>query len=179
MRNKLTFVTLILIISLSTQVHKLTTYLNTVRPGNLIIKQRVKLKKPENKSKNPIGNFGILQPMNEEYILKHFIPDSTCIGTICGMGHRTQYYYYQKQDRLRAKAFENSTTLMNYIKPELQLEYPYGYALFFYFEGDGEYSHAFSLVAKRHNCIEADAKSEIRLPEFEKAKKLRNIHTLL
>lgn len=180
MRKKLTILTLIIVTNLSAQVQKLTNDFNAFRPDDLIIKQQVEFKDPGSKGKNLTWDFSMLQPINEEYTLKYFIPDSMFIDTICGMEHRTRYYYYQKQDSLWAKGFENSTTLMNYIKPELQLKYPFAYGdtLFSYFEGEGEYSHTFPLFVKGYTRVEADAEGEIMLPEFEKVKKSLRVHTL-
>jgi len=180
MRKKLTFVTLIIVTSLSAQVQKLTADRNAFRPGDLIIKQQVEFKDPGSKGKNLNWDFSMLQPINEDYTLKYFIPDSTYMDTICGMEHRTRYYYCQKKDSLWAKGFENSTTLMNYIKPELRLKYPftYGDTLFSYFEGEGEYSHTFPLFVKGYTRVDADAEGEIMLPEFEKVKKSLRVHTL-
>jgi hypothetical protein len=72
------------------------------------------------------------------------------MDTLCGMEHNTRYYYSQKQDSLWAIGFENSTTLMDYLKPELKLRLPfcYGDTLRSNFEGKGQYSHRLDLKVK-------------------------------
>ncbi len=178
MRKKLTFFSMLLVFVLSAQ--KLTFDRNAYRTFDRIVKQQVEFKDPGSKGKELTWDFRTLQPINEEYKLDYFIPDSTRMDTLCGMEHNTRYYYYQKRDSLWAVGFENSTTLMEYLKPELKLRFPFGYGdtLRSNFEGTGQYSHRLDLKVKGYTRVEADAEGELLLPDFENVKRALRVHTL-
>ena len=122
----------------------------------------------------------MLQPINEEYSLDYFIPDSTVMNRLCGKEHKTRYYYRQQNDSLWATGFENSTTYMEYVVPELKLKFPFSYGdtLFSHFEGKGQYSHRLALAVKGFTRVEADAQGELLLPDFETVKKALRVRTL-
>jgi hypothetical protein len=150
MRKKMTFFSMLLVYVLSAQNQKLTSDRNAYRPADRIVKQQVEYKDPGSTGKELTWDFRTLQPINEEYKLDYFIPDSTHMDTLCGMEHSTRYYYSQKRDSLWAVGFENYTTLMEYLKPELKLRFPFGYGdtLRSNFEGTGQYSHRLDLKLK-------------------------------
>ncbi|OJV39292.1 MAG: hypothetical protein BGO29_01600 [Bacteroidales bacterium 36-12] len=160
--------------------HRLTREFNTLRPADQIVKQQVEFKDPGSSGRQLTWDFRMLQPLNEEYSLKYFIPDSTRMDTICGMEHRTRYYYSQKRDSVWAIGFENATTMMEYHAPELRMRFPFGYGdtLFSYFEGSGEYSRMLKLSVKGYTSVEADAEGELLLPDFESVKNALRIRTL-
>jgi hypothetical protein len=121
-----------------------------------------------------------VQPVNENYSLEYFIPDSTDMTRLCGMEHNTRYYYRQQQDSLQASGYENSTTFMEYKVPELRMHFPftYGDTLFSYFTGVGEYCHHLPLAVKGYTRVQADAEGDLKLPEFETVKKALRVRTL-
>ena len=180
MRKKLTFFSMLLVFVLSAQNQKLTFDRNAYRASDRIVKQQVTFKDPGSVGKELTWDFRTVQPINEEYKLDYFIPDSTRMDTLCGMEHNTRYYYYQKRDSLWAVGFENSTTLMEYLKPELKLRFPFGYGdtLRSNFEGTGQYSHRLDLKVKGYTRVEADAEGELLLPDFETVKRAMRVHTL-
>ncbi|MDO9155120.1 MAG: hypothetical protein Q7U47_15660 [Paludibacter sp.] len=153
---------------------------NAYRAGDRIVKQQVEFKDPGSAGKNLTWDFSMLQPINENYTLDYFIPDSTRMDTLCGMEHNTRYYYYQKRDSLWAIGFENSTTLMEYKRPELKLRFPFSYGdtLRSNFEGTGQYSHRLDLKVKGYTRVEANAEGELLLPDFETVKRSLRVHTL-
>lgn len=162
------------------QSHRLTVDRNAYRPADRIVKQQVEYKDPGASGKEISWDFRLVQPINEDYQLDYFIPDSTHMDTLCGKEHNTRYYYSQKRDSLWAIGFENSTTLMEYLKPELKLRFPFGYGdnLRSNFEGTGQYSHRLDLKVKGYTRVEADAEGELLLPDFETVKRALRVHTL-
>ncbi len=178
----LTFLTGTLLLSgiHAQSLNTLTREGNAYRAGDRIVKQQVEFKDPGAAGRNITWDFSMLQPVNEDYKLDYFIPDSTRMDTLCGMEHNTRYYYSQKRDSLWAVGFENSTTLMEYLKPELKLRFPFGYAdtLRSNFDGTGQYSHRLDLKVKGYTRVEADAEGELQLPDFETVKRALRVHTL-
>jgi len=163
-----------------TAQYYLTSDRNAFRAADQIVKQQVEFKDPGSSGRNLSWDFRMLQPINEEYSLNYFIPDSMRMDTLCGKEHRTRYYYLQKNDSLWAIGFENSTTLMDYVQPELKLKFPFSYGdtLFSRFHGVGQYSHRLKLEVKGYTRVEADAEGELMLPDFETVKNTLRVHTL-
>ncbi len=160
--------------------HVLTKGRNAYRAADRIIKQQVEFKDPGSTGNDLIWDFSMLQPINEEYKINYFIPDSSRMDTLCGLEHRTRYYYCQKNDSLWATGFENSTTMMEYLKPELRLKFPFAYGdtLFSRFEGTGQYCHRIDLEVKGYTRIQADARGELKLPGNMSVKKALRVRTL-
>lgn len=160
--------------------HKLTLDRNAYRAADQMVKQQVEFKDPGSSGRNLTWDFSMLQALNEEYKLDYFIPDSLQMNRLCGMEHNTRYYYLQQADSLWAVGFENSTTFMNYTKPELKLRFPftYGDTLFSHFIGEGEYCHRDSLHLKGYTRVIADAEGELKLPQSESVKKALRLRTL-
>ncbi|MGC3978309.1 MAG: hypothetical protein QM751_08870 [Paludibacteraceae bacterium] len=104
--------------------------------------------------------------IDDHYLIKYFYPNDEDTTRICGMEHRTRYYYSQRNDSLLATGFENYTTLMNYTTPELKMKFPfqYGDTLFSVFEGKGIYSNMLKLKVKGWTRVQADAEGTLKLP---------------
>ena len=168
------------LLTMSQTSQKLTTTCNAYRAADKIVKQQIDFKDPGSSGKNLNWDFSIVQPINEEYSLNYFIPDSTKMNLLCGMEHNTRYYYHEQQDSLQVVGFENSTTLMEYKIPELRMHFPfvYGDTLFSTFEGVGEYCHRLPLAVKGYTRVLADAEGELKLPDFETVKKALRVRTL-
>jgi len=160
--------------------HSLTTDRNAYRAADQLVKQQVEFKDPGSSGKSLTWDFQMLQPINEEYSLKYFIPDSTNMLQLCGQEHNTRYYYRQQRDSLQATGYENSTTYMEYTQPELRMHFPFAYGdtLFSCFTGKGEYCHRIPLVVKGYTRIKADAQGELLLPNFETVKRALRVRTL-
>lgn len=152
---------------------------NAYRAEDHIVKQQVVFKDPGASGKDLTWDFSMLQDINEEYNLNYFIPDSMHMDTICGMEHRTRYYYKQKNDSLWAIGFENATTELNFFQPELKMRFPfqYGDTLFSSFEGKGKYSQRIDLHVKGYTKVQVDALGELKLPDDESVKKALRVHT--
>lgn len=96
---------------------------NAYQAGDKLYKQQVEYKDPGNVGLRQEWDFSNLNILDEKYLVKYFTPDSD-VTKICGLEHKTRYYYRLKQDSLWSLGFENNTTLMNYTKPELKLIFP-------------------------------------------------------
>lgn len=171
----------LMVISLQAQnLHKLSTERNAYRAADQLVKQQVEYKDPGSSGKNLIWDFRFLQPINEEYALNYFIPDSTNMIRLCGQEHNTRYYFRQQKDSLQAVGYENSTTYMEYPTPELRMHFPFAYGdtLFSYFVGKGQYCHRLALAVKGYTRVEADAEGELLLPKSETVKKTMRVRTL-
>lgn len=160
--------------------HRLTTSRNAYRAADKLTKQQVEYKDPGITGQGLVWDFSMVQPINEDYQLKYFIPDSTQMNRLCGQEHNTRYYYLQRNDSLWATGFENATTYMQYAAPELKLRFPfvYGDTLYSSFEGNGQYCHRIQLAVKGYTRIVADAEGDLILPNNERVKKALRVRTL-
>jgi hypothetical protein len=171
----------LMVISLQAQnLHKLSTERNAYRAADQLVKKQVEYRDPGSSGKNLTWDFRFLQPINEEYALNYFIPDSTNMLRLCGQEHNTRYYFRQQKDSLQAVGYENSTTYMEYPTPELRMRFPFAYGdtLFSYFVGKGQYCHRLELAIKGYTRVEADAEGELLLPKSETVKKAMRVRTL-
>ncbi|MDD4993090.1 MAG: hypothetical protein PHR83_12750 [Paludibacter sp.] len=179
--NKLTLILFFGCVVLSVMAqHNITNAGNAYRAADQLVKQQVEFKDPGSSGKDLHWDFSMVQPINEDYKLDYFIPDSTQMNRLCGMEHNTRYYYLQHNDSLWATGFENSTTYMEYVTPELKLKFPFAYGdtLYTQFKGAGEYCHRDSICVKGYTRVIADAEGELKLPEFETVKKALRVRTL-
>lgn len=160
--------------------HCLTKGRNAYRAADKLTKQQVEYKDPGIIGKGLVWDFTMVQPINEDYQLKYFIPDSTQMNGLCGQEHNTRYYYLQRNDSLWATGFENATTYMHYTIPELKLRFPfvYGDTLYSPFEGNGQYCHRIQLAVKGYTRVIADAEGDLILPNNERVKKALRVRTL-
>ena len=159
---------------------KLTSDLNTYRAGDQLVKQQVAYKDPGSSGRNLTWDFQALQPVDYEYGLNYFIPDSADMTLLCGREHRTRYYYRQQNDSLWATGYENATTYMKYTVPELRMRFPYTYGdtLSGNFEGSGQYGRRLALAVKGYTRTHADAEGELLLPGNETVRKALRVRTL-
>ena len=153
---------------------------NAFRAADQLVKQQIVFKDPGSSGKSLKWDFSLVQPVNEEYSLNYFIPDSTQMTLFCGLEHNTRYYFRQQKDSLQAVGYENSTTYMEYPTPELRMRFPFAYGdtLFSYFVGKGQYCHRLELAVKGYTRVEADAEGELLLPKSETVKKAMRVRTL-
>lgn len=153
---------------------------NAYRPGDQVLKQQIHFIDPGASGKNLNWDFRSAQPIDYEYALDYFTPNPADTNRICGREHRTRYYYEQAHDSLWATGYENSTTYMRYIKPELKMKYPFNYGdtLYSEFEGKGEYGRRLKLRVEGYTRVHADAEGELMLPGNEVIKKALRVHTL-
>ncbi|MHB9054873.1 MAG: T9SS type A sorting domain-containing protein [Paludibacteraceae bacterium] len=157
---------------------KLVTDKNTYLAGDSLYKYQVEYKDPGSTGRELEWDFSHLQIQNENYLIRYFRSDTVDSANVCGMEHRTRYYYRQRQDSVWATGFENYTTRMSYITPELKMRFPFSYGdtLFSLFEGEGMYSNMLPLRVKGYTRVKADAEGALKLPEKTISNALR-VHT--
>jgi len=66
-----------------------------------LVKQQIGFKDPGSSGKALNWDFSSVKPINEEYSLNYFIPDSTDMFRLCGMEHNTRYYFRLQHDILK------------------------------------------------------------------------------
>ncbi|MFZ4455218.1 MAG: hypothetical protein ACOYOT_03265 [Bacteroidales bacterium] len=160
--------------------YALSSARNAYRAADQITKQQVEYKEPGTAGLGKVWDFSSVSPINEEYTLDYFIPDSTDMLRICGMEHNTRYYYRQQGDSVWGTGYENNTTMMEYTRPELRLRFPFAYGdtLSSRFEGTGQYGRRISLNVKGITRVEADAMGSLILPQADTIKRALRVHTL-
>jgi hypothetical protein len=159
----------------ATGLHKLV---NLPHVGDSIVKQQVDYVDPGIGGTNVIWNFQLVKPVNDYYNLKYqaLNPDT---NQIAGIEHNTIYRYEVKGDSLYHTGYENSTTLMNYYKPELKLSYPFSYgdSIRSYFLGEGEYCNRIKLHVAGKTKVIADAMGTLNTPlglSFKKVLRIKS-----
>lgn len=168
-------------ISLSARnFYALSAQRNAYRAADQITKQQVEYKEPGTAGLGKVWDFSSVNPINEEYTLNYFIPDSTDMLRICGMEHNTRYYYRQQGDSIWGTGYENNTTIMEYTRPELRLRFPFAYGdtLCSRFEGTGQYGRRLALSVKGTTRVEADAMGSLILPGNDTIKRALRVFTL-
>lgn len=158
---------------------RLTQRGNSFLAGDSLYKYQVTYKDPGSTGRELDWDFSNARIIKEDYLLKYFQPDSADNTKLCGLEHRTRYYYRQRNDSLWATGFENYTTMMEYTTPELKLKFPftYGDTLHSPFEGKGMYSNMLTLQVKGYTRIEADAEGKLKLPDGKKYNKALRLYT--
>ncbi len=148
---------------------KLTHVGNAYHAGDSLYKYQVEYKSPGSMGKELEWDFTKLDILDDNYLIKYFHPDTIDTARICGMEHRTRYYYRQECDSLWATGFENYTTLMDYTTPELKMKFPFSYGdtLYSEFTGEGMYSNMLQLGVKGFTRVKADAEGSLKLPNLQ------------
>lgn len=180
MRKKLTFVTLIIVTSLSAQQFKLTTERNAYRPGDLIVKQQVEFKDPGAAGRNITWDFSMLNLVNEKYKIRYLLKTKSDSTQLVVNEHETKYRYHLKNDTLWLKEYENRTTKMTFDQSEAQLKYPFNYgdSLFSVFSGTGIYCEKVDLIAQGKTYATVDATGELITPTKITLKNVTRVHRL-
>ena len=156
--------------------HRLTGNHNMMRPGDRIIKQQVEYKDPGRSGENVLWDFGKLTSVNDEYTLTYsYGRDSVITGT----EHYTMYYYALSNDSLLLRGYENTTTIMQNDRPELQLKFPvhYGDSVSDHYSGNGRYSGRLKISAMGTSTGKADAYGMIVLPDKDTLKHVIRVRT--
>lgn len=119
--------------------HPLQRNVIMFRANDTIVKQQVQYKDPGRIGTNVLWDFGKLSPVDEQYQLIYTKDKRN--DSIVGIEHRTRYYYQLREDSLLIRGFENATTKMDNIQPELLMKFPLKYLAetHAFYEGRGEY----------------------------------------
>jgi len=170
----------VLVIATGLRSQTLTVNNNAFIAGDVVVKQQVEYKDPLAFGHGILWDFSALSPINTEYKVKYFYPDSTDLTLYCGQEPTARFYYRLRNDSLFATGFENSTSIMKYSKPELKLKFPmnYGDTLYSVFEGNGQYGRRVPMYVKGFTRVKYDADGTLFLPDFPNGVPAFRTHTL-
>jgi len=180
---------------LSSQILRLTSEENAFTAGDLVVKQQVEYKDAGTYGRGKTWDFSFLQPINEEYEVNYFYPDSTDFSLICGQEPDARYYFRLRNDSLFSVGFENNTSIMRYgmlelgsvsgaelgsmSGAELKLKFPlsYGDTLRSIFEGRGQYGRRVPMYVKGYTRVVYDADGTLKIPDFPNGVPTYRTHT--
>jgi hypothetical protein len=157
--------------------HSLQSRLNMFRPEDAIVKQQVEYKEPGRTGANVLWDFSRLNVVNDEYELIYSAYNDT---VITGTEHLTNYHYALQNDSLLLWGFENQTTKLRNVQPELLLKFPfhYGDTTSSYYYAHGKYGNRLELDAMGSLETVADSYGMMILPSKDTLKHVLRTHTL-
>jgi hypothetical protein len=158
----------VLCLPLSGQVLRLTASDNAFLMGDVVVKQQVEYRDAGSHGHGIIWDFAFLQPINEQYEVKYFYPDSTDFSLICGREPSARFYYRLQNDTLKSVGFENNTSIMNYFLPEVKLKFPFNFGdtLRSNFAGAGQYGRRVNMSVSGYTSTIYDADGTLKIPDF-------------
>ncbi|MDR2057038.1 MAG: T9SS type A sorting domain-containing protein [Dysgonamonadaceae bacterium] len=151
--------------------------LNMFRPEDVIVKQQVEYKEPGRTGANVLWDFSRLNVVNDEYELVYSAYNDT---VIIGTEHLTAYHYALQNDSLLLWGFENQTTKLRNVQPELLLKFPfhYGDTTYSYYYAHGKYGNRLELDAMGSLETVADSYGMMILPSKDTLKQVLRTRTL-
>lgn len=181
--RKIYILLIFLLISLLSQA-QLNYKHNSLRSGDVIIKQQVEFKKSILSDTAFIWDLRELGPISEEYKLTYekppLIADSVYVmgydefpkkemkkkDLIVGTEHNTLYYYCQTMDSLTMLGFENVAVKQKNLQPIINLRFPLNYKdqVFSEYETKGISSGEANITSKGIINISADSFGKMILP---------------
>lgn len=182
--KKLSFFIFILSSSLSIQA-QLNANHNSIRAGDVIVKQQVEFKDPREANANQIWDFSKVKLVNDEYELSYqaapLIGDSIYVmgythlpkkaakhaDLIIGTEHNTMYYFYQTSDSLVLLGHENVAVKQENLQPIMNLKFPLNYGGIpsqSKYQTQGFYSGSTEIQSEGNITLFADAFGKMILP---------------
>lgn len=170
---------------------------NSLRVGDVIVKQQVEFKTPGKADSHIIWDFSQLKSIDNEYTLSYdnapLIGDSIYImgyhqfdkkvtpfeKLIVGTEHSTMYYYYQTKDSLILLGHENSLNKHENTQPITQMIHPlnYGQKTISEYKSQGLYSGVSPVSSEGEIRIEADAFGIMILPSGDSINPVLRVKT--
>jgi len=157
--------------------HSLQSQLNMFRANDLIFKQQVEYKDPGRIGANVLWDFSQLNVVDDEYELAYSTPNDTIIT---GTEHLTQYHYVLQTDSLTLWGFDNQTTHLQDVQPEVLLKFPfhYGDSIGSYYYAHGKYGNRLEMDVMGTTKTVADAYGMMILPSKDTLKEVLRTRTL-
>ena len=157
--------------------HVLKSELNGFRPNDVLYKQQVSYKDPGRTGENVLWDFSQLNVVNDEYELVYSTENDT---VITGMEHLTRYHYTLQNDSLLLWGFDNQTTELHDLQPELLLKFPvnYGNKSGSYYYAHGKYGNRLEMEAMGTIETQADSYGMMILPSKDTLKHVLRTRTL-
>lgn len=149
-----------------------------MRNKDKLVKQQVEYKLPGASGEDIFWDFSEQKPVDKAYKIEYFSFSED--STIIGREHRTLYKYKLNGDSLFCIGYQNSTSLINHIRPELLLSFPLRYQnqIQDYFYGEGEYSGQLELVIQGLVTTTVDAYGKMILPGSDTLNYVLRLHSV-
>ena len=143
--------------------HSLQKETNAPRAGDILLKQQVEYKDPGRSGENVLWDFSQLGNQNEEYELAY----DTVGSILVGAEHQTVYHYKFEGDSLLLSGYENATTHMKGLRPELVRKFPvsYGDSSITCFHNRGSYGDRLQVDIMGTLTFHADSYGMMILPD--------------
>jgi len=150
--------------------------LNAPRAGDEIIKQQVEYKDPGRSGANVLWDFSQLNIVNDEYELVY----DTVSSVLIGVEHQTAYRYEFTNDSLLLSGYENATTLMQSLQPELVHKFPisFGDSLSNCFHNRGSYGDRLQVDILGTLTFHADSYGIMILPDKDTLTNVMRLKTV-
>jgi hypothetical protein len=160
-----------------TAQHSLQSSQNMFRADDVIFKQQVSYKDPGRMGADVLWDFSRLEVVNDEYELSYSSYNDTIIT---GTEHRTQYHYALQNDSLLLWGFDNQTTQLHNVQPELLLKFPvnYGDSVKSCYYAHGKYGNRLEMDAMGAIETAADSYGMLILPSKDTLKHVLRTRTL-
>jgi hypothetical protein len=157
--------------------HSLQSSLNMFRANDVIFKQQISYKDPGRTGANVLWDFSQLTVVNDAYELFYSTYNDT---VITGMEHLTKYHYALQNDSLLLWGFDNQTTKLHNVQPELLLKFPvnYGDKSKSYYYAHGKYGNRLELDAMGSIETNADSYGMMIFPSKDTLKHVLRTRTL-
>ena len=157
--------------------HILKSELNLPRPGDEILKQQVEYKDPGRSGANVLWDFSQLTVLNDAYELAYSTPNDTIIT---GTEHITQYHYVLQNDSLLLLGFDNPTTHLSDVQPEVLLKFPFqmGDSIGSYYYAHGKYGTRLEMDVMGTTKTVADSYGMMILPSKDTLKQVLRTRTV-
>ena len=157
---------------------------NSLRAGDVIVKQQVQYQDPGKAGANRFWDFSDLELINERYELSYseapLVDDSAYVmgytrfnknttktaDLIVGTEHNTMYYFYQDFDSLVLLGHENTAVRQQNLQPLIHLKFPlnYGQRVSSPYHSQGLYSGVVNISSEGQVTMSADAFGKMVLP---------------
>jgi hypothetical protein len=157
--------------------HSLQSGLNMYRAEDIIIKQQIEYKDPGRTGANVLWDFSRQNIVNDEYELFYSEANDTMI---IGTEHETHYRYALSNDSLLLWGFDNPTTKLYNVQPELLLKFPvnYGDTVKDYYYAHGKYGNRLEMDVMGTLETGADSYGMMILPNKDTLRHVLRTHSI-
>jgi hypothetical protein len=147
------------------------------RAEDVIVKQQVSYRDPGRTGANVLWDFSQLTVENDEYELLYSTYNDV---VITGTEHLTHYLYTLQNDSLLLWGFDNQTTQLHNIQPEVLLKFPvdYGDSVQSYYYAHGKHGNRLEMEAMGSVETFADAYGMMILPDKDTLKHVLRTRTI-
>lgn len=195
--KKRTSLTLLLLITHLSTFGQLKKEFNSIRSGDMLIKQQVEYKSPGKAGIDILWDFRNLKTINEEYTISYTSPplqgDSIIVfgnniyykkdlidqNLIIATEHNTMYYYQIKNDTLFQLGYENPSIKAYYSNPIIIMpeNFDFGQVVNSNYESNGIYSGSEKINYSGEIKTQIDASGKMILPSGDTLNSVLRVKT--